>query len=206
MRRGAAGSRIVRIRWAMSARAATARSSATRFGSSTVPERSPTTVRPSVDLDVESARMSLYAPRCAAIRDRSWRPSCVSPARPTVREVQAIGSEPPSSTQIITATVCTDFGSDLGALPASPGVQAAARSRTLRRAGTIVQVAVGRFAKLGQADATPVRRDHHPVRCAAPGSLDVWAGWRASGRAEGVDRSACHRDRADRDLLVARPA
>jgi hypothetical protein len=89
----------------MSVRAATARNVATSFGSSKVPERSPTIVRPSVDLracvesaevpalgtvgpvddspsearsrwptertDTESARMSLYAPRCAAMCDRS---------------------------------------------------------------------------------------------------------------------------------------
>ena len=89
----------------MSVRPATARSSATGFGSSIVPERSPTILGPSVDhracaasadvpaLDAagpvddasadvssrcpmertegDSARMSLYAPRCAAICDRS---------------------------------------------------------------------------------------------------------------------------------------
>lgn len=39
--------------------------------------------------NVESARMSLYAPRCAAICDRSWHPSCVSQARSTAREASA---------------------------------------------------------------------------------------------------------------------
>ena len=97
------GSRIVSTRWAMSVRAATARSAATSFGSSTVPERTPTILGLSVDVDTESARMSLYAPRCAAICDRSCRrrsssaigampssredrPPCVSRARSTAQE------------------------------------------------------------------------------------------------------------------------
>ena len=117
------GSRIVRTRWAMSVRPATARSSATSSGSSKVPERTPTIVGRSVDrrvrtecvdvpalgaaglvddapadassrcpmerTDVESACMSLYAPRCTAICDRSWHLSCVSSARSTVREAHA---------------------------------------------------------------------------------------------------------------------
>jgi hypothetical protein len=33
---------------------------------------------------------------------------------------RATGSEPPSSTQIITGTVCTSFGSDMGACPPVP--------------------------------------------------------------------------------------
>jgi hypothetical protein len=39
--------------------------------------------------DVESARMSLYAPRCAAICDRSRHPSCVPPGRSTAGEAHA---------------------------------------------------------------------------------------------------------------------
>lgn len=70
---------------------------------------------------------------------------------------------------------------------------AAARLRTFRRPGAIVQIAVGRFLKLVRPGPHPAKREHHPVRCAPPGSLDVSTGWRTSGRTEGVDRSGRHR-------------
>lgn len=77
----------------------------------------------------------------------------------SARDVRAIGSEPPSSSQIITGTLCADFRSDLGSLPVSAGVRAAARSSASRRTGTIVQLAAGRFVKLAQARPGPVRRE-----------------------------------------------
>lgn len=111
----------------------------------------------------------------------------------SARDVRAIGSEPPSSSQIITGTLCADFRSDLGSLPVSAGVRAAARSSASRRTGTIVQLGAGRFVKLAQARARPRQARSAPVRCAHPGPLGVSTGSRTSGRAEGVDRSAVRR-------------
>jgi hypothetical protein len=67
-----------------------------------------------------------------------------------VCEALAIGSEPPSPTQIITGTMCTDFGSDLGSVRAQADVRVE-HHRVVERAddpvdtwGTIVQVGLGR--------------------------------------------------------------
>lgn len=94
------------------------------------------------------------------------------------RGARTIGSESPSSTQIITGTVCTDFGSDLGALPASPGVQAVARSRTFRRGGDDRASCSGTIRQVGPS------RVHTSQARTSPCLI------RSSGAARCVDRVA----------------